>query len=104
MKQKDKTRVPGFLRAYFWDVKFEELEIEKHAFLVMKRVLDRGNLHDIRWLIKTYGKDEIKKVIMQTRDLAKPTGNFWADILGLKKTQVPCLQKPYSPIHFGLSS
>lgn len=41
---------------------------------------------------------------METKDLARPTGNFWADILRLDKNEVPCLQKPYFPIHFGLSS
>ena len=104
MKQGESTQVPEFLRAYFWDVEFEELQIKKNAFFVIKRVLDRGNLSDIRWLIKTYGKDEIKKVVMETRDLARPTGNFWADIFGLDKKRLPCLQKPYFPIHFGLSS
>jgi hypothetical protein len=104
MKQGENTQAPEFLRTYFWDVEFEELQIKKNAFFVIKRVLDRGNLSDIRWLIKTYGKDEIKKVVMETRDLARPTGNFWADIFGLDKNQVPCLQKPYYPIHFGLSS
>jgi len=104
MKQGENTQVPEFLRAYFWDVEFEELQIKKNAFFVIKRVLDRGNLSDIRWLIKTYGKDEIKKVVMETRDLARHTGNFWADIFGLDKKRLPCLQKPYFPIHFGLSS
>ena len=105
MKQgKKHTNVPEFLRSYFWDVDFEELGVKTHPYLIIKRVLDRGNLHDIRWLVKTYGKDEIKKVVMETKDLARPTGNFWADILGIDKHQVPCLQKPYSPIHFGLSS
>ncbi len=104
MNQNGKTQVPEFLRPYFWDVEFEDLKIEKHAFFVIKRVLDRGNLRDIRWLIKIYGKDVIKKVVMTTRDLARPTGNFWADMLNLDKHQVQCLQKPYSPIHFGLSS
>lgn len=104
MKQEEKIQLPESLRSYFWDVAFEELEIEKSAFLIIKRVLDRGNLSDIRWLVKTYGKNEIKKVVMSTKDLARPTGNFWADILGIDKMQVPCLQKPYFPIHFGLSS
>ena len=104
MKQEEKTQVPEFLRSYFWDVAFEKLKIKTHASLVIKRVLDRGNLSDIRWLIKTYGKDAVKKVVMSTRDLARPTGNFWADILNLDKGKVPCLQKPYFPIHFGLSS
>ncbi|MEK7451181.1 MAG: hypothetical protein AAB662_04570 [Patescibacteria group bacterium] len=104
MSQQENRQVPEFLRSYFWDVVFEELEVKTHAFLIIKRVLDKGNLRDIRWLIKTYGKDAIKKVVMSTRDLARPTGNFWADMLALDKHQVPCLQKPYSPIRFGLSS
>ncbi len=104
MSQETKTQLPKSFKTYFWDVKFEELEIRTHAHLIIKRVLDRGNLSDIRWLLKTYGKDEIKKVVMGTRDLARPTGNFWADILEIDKTLVPCLQKPYFPIHFGLSS
>lgn len=104
MKQGENTQLPKSFRDYFWDIKFEELDAQSDAFFVIKRVLDRGNLSDIRWLVKTYGKDEIKKVVLKTRDLSRPTGNFWADILGIDKTQVPCLQKPYSPIHFGLSS
>ncbi len=104
MKQEKTVQLPEYLRSYFWDVAFEELKIKTHAFLIIKRVLDRGNLRDIRWLIKTYGKDTIKKVVTETKDLARPTGNFWADMLGLDKNQISCLQKPYSPIHFGLSS
>lgn len=99
-----KHPLPDFLRPYFWDVSFEKLEKEKDAFFVIKRVLDRGKTRDIRWIINTYGIDAIKQVILKTRDLARPTGNFWADILGLNKNKVPCLQKPYSPIHFGLYS
>ena len=104
MKKKNRTQLPEYLRSYFWDVAFEELEIKTHSFLVIKRVLDRGNLRDIRWLVKTYGKDTLKKVVKETKDLTRPTGNFWADMLDLDKNQIPCLQKPYSPIRFGLSS
>ncbi len=104
MKKKNRTQLPEYLRSYFWDVAFEELEIKTHSFLVIKRVLDRGNLRDIRWLVKTYGKDTLKKGVKETKDLARPTGNFWADMLDLDKNQIPCLEKPYSPIRFGLSS
>lgn len=99
-----KTHLPQFLKPYFWDVKFEELDEKTQAFFVIKRVLDRGNTSDIQWLIKTYGRAEIKKVVMKARDLARPTGNFWADILDIDKNKVPCLRKPYFPIHFGLFS
>lgn len=97
-------QLPEFLRSYFWDVDFDKLEVEKHAFLVIKRVLDRGSLRDIRWLVKTYRQEKIGGVVLKTKDLARPTANFWADLLSLDKSQVQCLQTPYSPIHFGLSS
>lgn len=104
MRQAKDKQLPESFRSYFWDIKFEELEVEKSSFFIIKRVLDRGNTNDVRWVLKTYGKDTIKNVILTTRDLSRPTGNFWADFLGIDKKQVPCLQKPYSPIHFGLSS
>ena len=104
MNQQRNTQIPQSLHSLFWDVDFEKIRLKTHAFLIIKRVLDRGNLGDIRWLVTTYGKEAIKKVVMETKDLARPTGNFWADLLGLPKNKVACLQKPYSPIHFGLSS
>ena len=101
---KENTTLPQFLRPYFWDVKFEDVDRNKNKHFIIKRVLDRGETRDIKFLIKNYGLDEIKKVVLTTRDLSRPTGNFWADILDLDKSKLPCLQKPYSPIHWGLFS
>ncbi len=104
MSESIDIRVPPHFKQYFWDVNFAELNAQTHSHLIIKRVLDRGKFTDIIWIYKTYGTDAIKNVVLGTKDLARPTANFWADILGLDKTQVPCLQQPYSPIHFGLSS
>ena len=104
MRLRENIALPESFRPYFWDVKFEELDKNTHAFLVIKRVLDRGNLRDVQWLLRTYGRETMKNVLFETKDLARPTGNFWADVFGLDKSKLPCLQKPYSPIHFGLSS
>ncbi len=92
------------LEKFFWDVPLASLSIDDDAFFIIKRILDRGDTNDIRWLLKTYSRNQIKEVVKETRDLARPTGNFWADVLGLDKNEVLCLQKPYFPIHFGLSS
>src|SRR5579872_349987 len=104
MQNKLNQPLPASLKQYFWDVNFTTLKTQSHAFLITKRLLDRGTLPDIRWLITTYGIDIIKKVVLETKDLSAPTANLWADILELDKKKIPCLQKPYSPIHFGLSS
>lgn len=98
------SKLPEFLGEYFWDVNFEDLDTEEHKFLITKRVLDRGNTIAIRWLVSTYGVGEIKSVVMSSRDLSPQTARLWTNLLGLPEGRVPCLNKPYSPIPFGLSS
>lgn len=99
-----KRKLPDYLKPYFWDVKFEDLDVLTHGHLVIKRILDRGDSQAVRWLVRQYGLKKIEEVVTKTRDLARPTGNFWADILSISKDRLPCLLKPYSPIHFGLYS
>lgn len=99
-----KQSLPKSLQSYFWDVAFETIDVEKDVHFIIKRVLDRGTTTDIRWLLKTYSADKIRDVLTSTKDLDRTTGNFWANIFGVDKKDVLCLQKPYFPIHFGLSS
>ena len=53
MNQEEKIQLPQSFRTYFWDVDFEKLEIKRSAHLIIKRILDRGNFSDIRWLLRT---------------------------------------------------
>ncbi len=97
-------KLPKFLQEYFWDVEFDRLTLEKSRNFILKRVLDRGDVKAIKWLLKHYENEDIKKLLLSTRDLSPKTANFWADHFGLDHKKVPCLQKPYSRIQFGLSS
>ena len=90
------TKLPGFLRDYFWDVRFDELDIKKSRFFVLKRVLDRADTGALRWLLRNYNTKEIVEVLYTTRDISQVTANFWTDYLKL--------DKPHSPIQWGLSS
>lgn len=78
--------------------------MDEHWYLILKRVLDRGDTKAVQWARKIYGDGKIEKILMQTRDLDVMTANFWADVLGVDRSGIPCLNKPYSPIHFGLYS
>lgn len=97
-------KLPFFLKQYFWDVDFEKLELETSKTFILKRVLDRGNDKALKWLLKHYTKNDIRELLLTTRDLSAKTANFWADLLNIDKRKVVCLQKPYSRIQFGLSS
>lgn len=97
-------KIPSFLKKYFWDVDFGKLSFEESKTFILKRVLDRGDDKAIKWLLKHYTKEDIKNLLLVTRDLSAKTANFWADLLSIDHKRVPCLQKPYSRIQFGLSS
>lgn len=95
---------PAFLKKYFWDVDFDLLDLEKSKTFILKRVLDRADSKALDWLRQNYTKREIKDLLLNTRDISRKTANFWADYLKIDHKKVPCLQKPYSRIPFGLSS
>ena len=100
----DIAHFPPSFKDYFWDMDIATLDPKKHAFLIMKRVLDRGQTSDVQWVIKTYGEDAVKDLLAHTKDLSRPTAIYWATRLGVEVKNVLCLQKPYSRTHFGLSS
>lgn len=90
-----KRILPTFLKQYFWDVDFDQLTLEESGIFILKRVLDRGNDKAIKWLLQNYTREDIRKLLLVSRDLSAKTANFWADYLKVDKRKVVCLQKPY---------
>lgn len=97
----NKTKLPESFRQYFWDVDFDGMTLEDAPMMVLKRLLDRGGVEEIGWVKKHYKLNDIKKLLLFTKDLSPKTGKFWADVLGVKYKNVPCLNKPYTPIQWG---
>ena len=91
------SKLPVSFKPYFWDTNFEGLSPEKSSYFIIKRVLDRGDTKAIKWLKSNYSNDQLREVLIKTKDLSRPTGNFWADILQLDKSKIPSLTRPYSP-------
>jgi len=44
---------------YFWDVDFSKLELGKNKRLIIERIINFGNLKDLKYIIDNYGKNEI---------------------------------------------
>lgn len=79
----------------FWDIKPGELDFKKQSNFVIPRVLEHGQLKDIKWLLKKYKAEKIKKVLCQSRNLSEKTANFWAVYFKISKEKILCLQKSY---------
>lgn len=95
MKQDEDRQLPEFLRPHFWDVRFENLDLDKKPRFILKRIINRGDTSALRWAKTKFSNDDIRELIMTTRDISRKTANFWAMILGVDPKRVPCLQKPY---------
>ncbi len=61
-----KSKLPEFLRPYLWSYKFSSLNPLKHKNIIVLQLLNYGRLREWRWLKKTYGEREIRKIIKET--------------------------------------
>lgn len=71
--------LPESMRWLFWDVDFDDLDVETQADAILARVLEGGRLEDVRALLSLYGPDRIHRFF---RDVAHPmisprTRTFW---------------------------
>lgn len=88
-------KLPSFLKKYFWNVDFSELDLEENSFFVITRILEYGDIKSLCWLFKKVKRKQIEEVIMKSRELSPKTANFWSLFLDLNKNKILCLKKSY---------
>ena len=66
--------ITQFSTYLFWDVKREDLDMEKHSRYIIKRVLEYGMLLDWKMVLQYYGLDRIVELAKTFRDL-EPSGS-----------------------------
>jgi hypothetical protein len=97
-------KLPSFLKKYFWNVDFSELDLKKDSSFIITRILEYGDIKALCWLFKYAGRRQIEEVIMKSRELSPKTANFWSLFLNLDKNKILCLQKSYQKMqrtHWG---
>lgn len=87
------TKLPKFLKKYFWDVDFRAINFEERRVFILRRLLDYGDEKAVSWVYKYYKPIEMKNVLQNFRGLSQKSANFWAFLLGVSKKDVLCLKK-----------
>jgi hypothetical protein len=79
------AKIPKEWHQYFWEAKPEKVDLEKHAWYIMGRVLEWGNLDAVRKLRRYYGDARLKEFLLSTnsRVLGNKTMRFWQVVLKL---------------------
>jgi hypothetical protein len=80
------VKVPRALHSLFWDLSPDAIDSDRHALLVLDRVLEYGTLADARWALETYGAERIGDFLRRrgVRTLSRKTLAFWTSLLDVE--------------------
>ena len=81
-----KAKLPESFRSLLWSYKFPEIDPELHKKTIIVNVLNYGDLDQWRWLIKTYGRKQLKDTIesLPASEFRKPVVTLLRLLLGVK--------------------
>ena len=74
------AQIPDFLRRFFWEYDPRALDVERHADVIMGRIMERGNWDAMRWLRQTYPVERLRRFLeMRGQRMLPPRElNYWA--------------------------
>lgn len=81
----------NFLKSIFWETDFKKIDLDKNSDQVIEKILELGDIEQVKWLQEKYSQKEIKNVLVNSRNLSRRTANFWADYFKIPKNKIKCL-------------
>jgi len=74
-------------KSLFWDVNIDTINLHTHRVAVIERVTLRGRFQEFKDIIKYYGKEVVKNILLNIRYLDKVTLSFCSTIFDVPKTE-----------------
>ena len=88
-----RTKAVRQLARLFWDHHLESADFDRHAVWVTERVLEYGNLRDVRTLMAIFGKERFLATVARASRVSPRTTAFWQQVL--KQEGYACTKKSY---------
>lgn len=74
----------------FWDADIQRIDLQKHRAAVIERIMLRGRHEEYKAMMRYYGKETVKKVMMNARYIDKRTLAFCSTIFDVPETEFRC--------------
>ncbi len=85
-------------RGLFWDVDPGKLDLEKHAPLIIRRVVELGTLENWRTVRRHYGDARMIQVVTKLRDIHPQGVSLCCAAFGLTREDFRCCTaRPFPP-------
>ena len=81
---------PRLNSGYFWDVDYIGLDPVKSKRIIIERIFTLGNLTEMQSLIRFYGKEEVKKILIHLNYIDPKNLNFLSLIFRIPKRNFKC--------------
>jgi hypothetical protein len=77
----------------FWDVALDAIDLGRDVRYVLGRVLERGRLQDVRWIVSAYGLDGVRDFFRagDHPEISGRTRGFWRAVLEESNEKWPVL-------------
>ena len=86
--------LPRYLKRYFWEVDFAQVQLPEREFYVIERLLEHGDDKAIGWLRETFTDETLGSVVRRSRAISAPKAIFWSELLGIPRTEIRMLTVP----------
>ncbi len=88
------SRLPDFLKPYFWETDLARISPRRYESYIIERVIEYGDDRAIRWLRQNYTPAQIARVVRTSRAISPNTANLWALTLKIPRGKIKCFSKP----------
>ena len=87
--------IPTDFKRYFWDTDINKLSIEKNRNYIIERLLELGDIRELKWLKETYPKKDIIDTLKSSTRISPKTGNFFALYYQVSRDTLVCMKKRF---------
>lgn len=91
-----KVKIPSKIKSLLWDVDISSIDLEKHYKYVIERIIEYGDVAEVKWMQKTFSKDQIIEILKTSKRISAKSGNFFAIKYNLSKEELECLRNPFT--------
>ncbi len=85
--------IPKEFKKYLWDSRVNDMDIETYKYLIISRVLEHGNLRDVKKILSLYSSEDIIEIVKNSTEISKRTGYFWKYYFNIQEP-IKCLTMP----------
>jgi hypothetical protein len=69
----------------FWDCDLDAVDEQKHKNFIIVRVMERGDIADVREIWEFYKRADIEHALLSARTLSPKTVSFFSKLLGVER-------------------